>query len=238
MTYYKVKTARELIPNYTDYIKRQIEDSYVAGTPKETLITTAPFKESIPPQKGNNQLFIEKKFSQIDRNKAVLDCACGGGAEIDQLKRMGFNKLTVGVELHPKFIRTAQTVADGVLKCDMHSLCFKDGAFDIISSFHTIEHAYDAAKLLQEFWRVLKPDGQLFVILPYPDSGHEDDFHVAKYELGTNILDQGRSVLNFFVANGFYPTIVERSAGTVKEPLLWLQFRKRLFMRGKPYKPY
>lgn len=235
MTYYKVKTAKELLPNYSDYIKRQIGTAYIAGPILETpkAIGAAP----IPQGKGNNQRFIEEKFSQIDRNKTVLDCACGGGAEIDQLKRMGF-KYAVGVELHPKFIRTAQTVADGVLRGDMHSLCFKDSSFDIVSSFHTIEHAYDPAKLIQEFWRVLKPEGQLFVILPYPDSGDETDFHCAKYELGTNILDQGKSVLKFFEENGFYVTIREDSRGMAQEPLLWLQFRKRLFQRGKPYRPY
>ena len=222
--YYKAKTAREIIPNYADYIKRQIVDAYIADPipiPEDIPKESTP-KES--KEKGNNQRFIGDKFSQLDRNKVILDCACGGGAEIDQLKRMGF-KYVVGVELHPKFIRTAKTVADGVVKCDMHSLCFKDTSFDIVYSFHTIEHAYDPAKLLQEFWRTLKPEGRLFVILPYPDGGHEDDFHVAKYELGTNILDQGKSVIKFFEENGFRLDIREDSKGLVQEPLLWLQFK-------------
>jgi len=233
MTYYKVKTARELIPNYADYIKRQITDAYIAGSiPKDTSTKSQPVVTELS-MRPNNQRFIEDKFSQLNRNKMILDCACGGGAEIDHLKRMGF-EYVVGADLHPKFLATAKTVGDGVLKCDMHWLGYKDNVFDIICCFHTIEHAYYPAKLLHEFWRVLKPDGRLFVILPYPDSGHENDFHVAKYELGTNILDQAKSVLKFFEENGFLVTIREGSRGQVQEPLLWLQFRKRLFKRGKP----
>lgn len=239
MTYYKVKTARELIPNYPDYIKLQIADSYVAGPPKPTGIAVRVHEETVhpPAQKGNNALFIDEKFPRIPRNVTILDCACGGGAEIDQMKRMGF-KYVVGVELHPRFIKTAKNVADGVVKCDMHSLCFNDASFNVVSSFHTIEHAYDPAKLLHEFWRVLKPEGRLLVILPYPDGGDETDFHCAKYELGTNILDRGKTVLKFFEANGFYVAIREDSKGTAGEPLLWVQFRKRLYERGRPYCPY
>jgi len=241
LTYYKVKTARELIPNYADYIKRQIVDAYIATpfveVPKQLTVANTPQKRVELCTHGNNYLFIEKKFSNLNRNQAILDCACGGGAEIDQMRRMGF-KYVFGAELHPKFIITAKAVADGVVKCDMHSLCFRENTFDIISSLHTVEHAYDPAKLLQEFWRILKPEGRLFVILPYPDSGNETDFHCAKYELGTNILDQGKSVLKFFEANGFYITIKENSEGLTHEPLLWLQFRKKLFERGKPYRPY
>lgn len=245
MTYYKVKTARELIPNYADYIKNQIFESYIVDPNGPLAKQVAP--NPIPPTRikvrlpwkydqpiGNNGAFIEQKFVNVDRDKVILDCACGGGAQMDQLKRMGF-KYVVGAELSSKFLTTAKGAADGVLKADMHWLGFRNETFDYICSFHTVEHAYFASILLHEFFRTLKNDGRLFVILPYPDGGHENDFHVAKYELGTNILDQGKSVLKFFVANGFRPTIVEHSKGLANEPLLWLQFRKRLHIRGKPF---
>jgi len=237
LTYYKVKTARQLLPNYADYIKRQIGDAYIAGPLKDASEAGGEQVVTELGTKSNNQRFIEEKFPPLERNRAILDCACGGGAEINQLKRMGF-RYVVGAELHPKFIATAKTVADGVVKCDMHSLSFKDASFNIVTSFHTVEHAYDPAKLLQEFWRILEPEGRLFIILPYPDGGHENDFHVAKYELGTNILDQAKSVIAFFKENGFHLDIREDSKGQAQEPLLWMRFRKRLFKRGKPYKPY
>ena len=155
----------------------------------------------------------------------ILDCTCGGGADVDAMKEMGF-KYVVGCELSATFIKTAQKVADDVVKGDMHSLGFRDGSFDIVSSFHSIEHAYDPAKLLQEFRRILKPNGRLLVILPYPDGGDETDFHCAKFELGTNILDGGRTVIKFFQENGFRIGIKENSKGVSQEPLLWLQFRR------------
>jgi len=246
LTYYKVKTPEDLIPNYLDYVRNQIEESYVpdkiiplAKTPEPKIEV---HKSDTKPQTmavGNNTLFIQQKFANVDRNKTILDCACGGGAQMGTLRNMGFHHVA-GLELGAKWLKTAikQDVTFGAVKADMHWLAFKDEAFDCVFSAHTIEHSYYPAKLLQEFWRVIKSNGRLFVILPYPDSGHENDFHVAKYVLGTNILDQGKSVIKFFEANGFHITIAERSAGLVNEPLMWLQFRKRLHKRGKPYKPW
>jgi len=251
LSYYKVKKPSDLIPNYLDYVRNQIEESYVPGKIMPLAKVPEPKVESLKlevhtsdqkPQKkavGNNTLFIQQKFANLDRNKTILDCACGGGAQMGTLRNMGFKHIA-GLELGIKWLQTAkkQDVTYGAVKADMHWVPFRDEAFDIVFSAHTIEHAYYPAKLLQEFWRAIKTNGRLFVILPYPDSGHEDDFHVAKYELGTNILDQGQSVIKFFEANGFYLTIAERSAGLVNEPLMWLQFRKRLYKRGKPYKPW
>ena len=251
LTYYRVKKPSDLIPNYIDYVRNQIEDSYVADKILPLAKTSEPKVESLKievhksdmksPEKavGNNTLFIRQKFANVDRNKTVLDCACGGGAQMGTLRKMGFHHVA-GLELSSKFVKTTthQDVTFGAVKADMHWIPFQNNAFDCVTSFHTIEHSYFPAKLIQEFWRIIKPKGRLFVILPYPDSGHENDFHVAKYVLGTNILDQGKSVIKFFEANGFYITIAERSAGLVNEPLMWLQFRKRLFKRGKPYKPW
>ncbi len=246
MTYYRVKTARELYPKYVDYVRNQIEESYIPDKPipkpSHKSVKLEVHKSDIKPQKDavdNNTLFIQQKFLKLDRNLTILDCACGGGAQMGTLRKMGYHHVA-GLELGLRWLKTAKKldVTYGVVKADMHWLTFRDEAFNVVFSAHTIEHAYYPAQLIQEFWRVIKRDGRLFVILPYPDSGDETDFHVAKYELGTNILDYGKSVLKFFVANGFYPTIIEHSAGLVNEPLLWMQFKKRLYKRGKPYKPW
>ncbi|TET26677.1 MAG: class I SAM-dependent methyltransferase [Candidatus Bathyarchaeum sp.] len=251
LTYYKVKKPSDLIPNYLDYVRNQIEESYVPGKivplakhlePKVEPIKIEVHKSDVKPPKKkmiDNTRFTLEKFKNIDRNKSILDCACGGGGQMQELRKLGF-KNVAGIELSSKFVITTKNadVAYGGVKADMHWVPFRDGVFDVVTSFHTIEHSYYPAKLLQEFWRVIKPKGRLFVILPYPDSGHENDFHVAKYMLGTNILDQGKSVIKFFEANGFYVTIAERSCGLVNEPVMWLQFRKRLYKRGKPYKPW
>ena len=58
----------------------------------------------------------------------------------------------------------------------MHDLsCFTDRSFDIVYSSHTIEHAYHPRRVVKELTRVLRSDGELIVVLPYPDTGTEND---------------------------------------------------------------
>jgi len=249
MTYYKVKTARDILPTYADYVKLQTAMSYVSGEesapkPKAKSVKLEVHKSPPEPRKeavDNNTLFIQQKFSNLDRNIKILDCACGGGAQMGTLSKMGF-KHVAGLELGARWLKTAKKtdVVYGVVKEDMHWLGFRADAFDCVFSAHTLEHAYYPAKVIQEFWRVIKPDGRLFMLLPYPDGGmpSRDNFHCAKGELGLNILDNGKALTNFFEENGFRLTIKENSAGLVNEPIIWLQFRKRLYNRGKPYKPW
>ena len=53
--------------------------------------------------------------------------------------------------------------------------------------------------MVKELTRVLRSDGELIVVLPYPDTGTQNDpAHGAKYELGTNVEDGGMKVVSFF----------------------------------------
>jgi len=51
-------------------------------------------------------------------------------------------------------------------KENITKLTFKDNAFDIIFSSHVLEHVENDIKAMQEFYRVLKPNG--FAILQVP----------------------------------------------------------------------
>jgi len=50
--------------------------------------------------------------------------------------------------------------------------------FDHIFSFNTLEHIYNVHDKLSEFYRVLKPNGDILISTPflYPIHGHPDDF--------------------------------------------------------------
>jgi len=65
-----------------------------------------------------------------------------------------------------------------------------------------LEHALYPKKVLLEFKRILKKDGILKLVLPYPDQG-PIDAHVAKIELGTNRLDKGKFFTEYLSNLGF-----------------------------------
>ncbi len=68
---------------------------------------------------------------------------------------------------------------------------------------------------------MLRPSGQLFVVLPYPDAGQDNDLaHGGKHELGTHALDEGRAVIEFFRRNGF--DLLDLHFDADREPEIWL----------------
>lgn len=80
----------------------------------------------------------------------VLDVGCG------HTKVPG----AIGVDLHPD--RDVQVVADAVL------LPFADGTFDRVYARHLLEHfCFPQDEVMPELARVLKPGGELWVVLPH-----------------------------------------------------------------------
>jgi SAM-dependent methyltransferase len=165
--------------------------------------------------------FIKKYFIKIPKTASILDIACGDGSGLKQFKKLGF-KNVVGVEFnHPKAIR-AKMVGYKIFEDDMHDLkSLNTNSFDCIYSSHTLEHAYNLKKAVKELVRILKRDGKLFVILPYPDRKlYTIKAHPAKIELGLDIQDKGKAVEKFFKENGF--KVEEKTFDTYRDPEMWL----------------
>jgi SAM-dependent methyltransferase len=54
-------------------------------------------------------------------------------------------------------------------------LPFEDGTWDYVLSSHVLEHFFDPIKALKEWYRVLKPGGYIFMIVPKVDSAPGED---------------------------------------------------------------
>jgi len=48
-------------------------------------------------------------------------------------------------------------------------LPFADQQWDFVLSSHVIEHFYDPIRALQEWYRLIKPGGTIFLIVPHKD---------------------------------------------------------------------
>ena len=101
-----------------------------------------------------------------------LDAGCGTGFNAMEMEKSCGTRM-FGVDLAPLALRYAQerkfrrgTVAS------VTSLPFRDGSFDLITSFDVLSHLPrgDESKALQEFARVLRPDGWLVLRVPAFDA--------------------------------------------------------------------
>ena len=116
----------------------------------------------------------------------VLDCACGTGYGVRLLREQGLAAQVIGVDIAPASIDYAwqhHGVGSVVYLCaSADRLPLADGSVDVLTSFETIEHVPDDHALIEEFYRVLRPNGQLIVSTPNQWPLKDTPFHVREYD--------------------------------------------------------
>jgi ubiquinone/menaquinone biosynthesis C-methylase UbiE len=117
----------------------------------------------------------------------VLDVACGAGFGLSMLKNAG--ACPFGVDYSTAALADLRRILPNqrnLIRADATRLPFKDQAFDLVTSFETIEHVADAQALVRGIRRVLRPGGTLVLSTPNrafgPPRRHAGNpFHVREF---------------------------------------------------------
>lgn len=119
------------------------------------------------------------------RKANVLDVASGTGYGADILYREGEVKLVYGVEFDPGAVRySTNRYGSGkvrFLNGDIMNLPFREGMFDVVTSFETLEHIEDDLRALSELHRVLRVGGICIVSTPNNWGCEDHPYHVRDY---------------------------------------------------------
>jgi ubiquinone/menaquinone biosynthesis C-methylase UbiE len=108
------------------------------------------------------------------RGRRVLEIGCGAGYDAYDIARHGATY--TGVDITPENIeRTRRHLAlsglkGRVLEADAEALPFENEQFDVVFSNGVLHHVPDISAALLEANRVLKPDGDAWVIVYHRDS--------------------------------------------------------------------
>ena len=111
------------------------------------------------------------QFLALPVDAKVLDCGCGGGANLRTLLRRCPQGIVKGVDYSAVSVEAARRVnrkaiADGrcvVWQGSVTELIFADGWFDAVTAFETVYFWPDLPQSFREVRRVLKPGG-IFLI--------------------------------------------------------------------------
>jgi SAM-dependent methyltransferase len=110
------------------------------------------------------------------RGLRVLDVGCGQGIDLAQYAAAG--SLATGIDLTPRHVELARRhlAARGlygeVLEGDAEGMPFAEGSFDRVSSNGVLHHTSRMAAALNEIWRVLRPGGEVRIIVYNRNSLH------------------------------------------------------------------
>lgn len=110
-------------------------------------------------------------FLSIPADAHVLDCGCGGGANIKKLLNkcpqgqvIGIDYSSVSVEKSRRLNRLA--IAQGrcaVRQASVLALPYEDSRFDVVTAFETVYFWPSLVASFQEVGRVLAPGGTFFI---------------------------------------------------------------------------
>lgn len=94
----------------------------------------------------------------------TLVVGCGSGKEAAVLARDLSSKV-IGIDINENFDQEAARTVQ-LQRGDATALEFNDASFDIVFSYHALEHIPDYDKALAEMKRVLKPEGTYCIGTP------------------------------------------------------------------------
>jgi ubiquinone/menaquinone biosynthesis C-methylase UbiE len=115
-----------------------------------------------------------KLISEVN-GKHILDAACGPGKYAEILMNQG--AIVTGFDISPKMIALAKERNNGNGSFFVHDLSeplqvFEDASFDTIVCALALHYLEDWSLTIQEFYRVLKPNGVLVISLEHPFFEH------------------------------------------------------------------
>jgi SAM-dependent methyltransferase len=106
-------------------------------------------------------------LQQLDRPpNRVLVVGCGSGYEAGILAR-ALGADTLGIDIGAEFTFDHESAKPAILRLmDARALAFEDESFDLVYSFHALEHIPDFREALREMSRVLRPGGTFCIGTP------------------------------------------------------------------------
>lgn len=132
------------------------------------------------------------KNQKIKKSKNILDVGAGAGILLSTFKRMGFN--VWAMEWSPIAIKNLQNKGFNTFSVlEIEKLATEyENHFDFITIHHVLEHVPNPIELLSNLKKLLKPKGELIIVVPRIDC-----WAFYKYEEFYNHLDGGRHVIMY-----------------------------------------
>lgn len=130
----------------------------------------------------------------------VLEIACGSGFGLKSLEPLA--RSVAGGDVSSANLEQARVHASlPLVRLDAVRLPFRDCSVDVVVFFEAVYYVEDAAAVIRECRRVVRPDGRLLLCLPNPDrSGFHESPHAHRYFSAPELRE-------LLAANGFDPRV-------------------------------
>lgn len=146
----------------------------------------------------NSKPYIPKGVLKGD--KKIVDLGCGPIEDSYRTNEGEVLRVDIREEVKPDY------------RCDIRVLPFANGEFDVVFSSHTLEHftRFEVGEVLDEWIRILKPDGELRLVMPNMEWAAR---HIVNKEIDVdvmNVLYGAQTYNENFHKAGYTPQMLEQ----------------------------
>ena len=133
-----------------------------------------------------------------------LEIGCGEGYALEAAQNKRWRSVGVGVT--PAYAESvSKRLGVQVLIGQFQELALPEESFDIIYVNSVLEHVTDPEGFLRECWRVLRPGGMAFFLVPNEDALINDFRHIIYRLMGRNTASRLDPFRNPYHIQGFSP---------------------------------
>lgn len=118
--------------------------------------------------RGRLSAVLKKIVGNIE-NKKVFDAGCGYGKDSKWLAEKGAK--VVAMDASPRMIKLVKRNCGSNVKAivgDFEKTNFENNEFDVVISVNSVTYKRNLDNVLREFRRILKKNGNLYLVVPHP----------------------------------------------------------------------
>jgi len=146
---------------------------------------------------------IKDFADNTNENVKILDVGCG----LKPYRHLFIAKEYIGIDIqgggHTDEAKIVNAYYDGL------HIPYPDKSYDVVICTQVLEHATDPEILLKEITRVLKPQGKIFLSMPFIYPEHEIPFDFRRFtsfEHKRNLEKNGFEEIKIYKTTGFFGT--------------------------------
>jgi SAM-dependent methyltransferase len=146
---------------------------------------------------GPQLLRIRETLRYVPRGpSAVLDYGCGGGAWTSVLSTYFPQAQVYGIDIAEVAIETARSNFPRQTFCafDGVKAPFPSDFFDMVFSYHVLEHVVSIEESIADICRLLTRGGYACIVLPCGNDGSFEDWAMRRMRGGIQLTSEGRKV--------------------------------------------
>lgn len=153
-----------------NFFEKKIRSQKKWERKKQELVTAYETCQNVYQYKEKNEKhpFVNYIIKNISKNESILDVGCGNGwlssLLLNKYKVIAVDISKVMIEECKKKFKNEQKIK--FYNSFVEELPLENASVDNVIMFDVLEHCVDVKRVLKEINRVLKPGGQLFIVVP------------------------------------------------------------------------